>query len=228
MLEVRGLTAGYGPVEAIAGVDLDVAAGECVAVVGPNGAGKTTLLKALMGLVRARAARLTLDGADMAGLPTHMRSRAGMAWAPQGREIFTALSVRENLALAALGRPGGPARAIDAAAARFPVLAPLLDRPGGALSGGEQQILSFARALCAGPRLLLLDEPTEGIQASVVETLGETLRDLVAGGQAALLVEQNLDFVEAVAGRVATLDRGRLDGGGPVTNPGAVPPPRRR
>lgn len=228
MLEVRGLTAGYGPVEAIAGVDLDVAAGECVAVVGPNGAGKTTLLKALMGLVRARAARLTLDGADMAGLPTHMRSRAGMAWAPQGREIFTALSVRENLALAALGRPGGPARAIDAAAARFPVLAPLLDRPGGALSGGEQQILSLARALCARPRLLLLDEPTEGIQASVVETLGETLRDLVAGGQAALLVEQNLDFVEAVAGRVATLDRGRLDGGGPVTNPGAVPPPRRR
>ena len=228
MLEVRGLTAGYGPVEAIAGVDLDVAAGECVAVVGPNGAGKTTLLKALMGLVRARAARLTLDGADMAGLPTHMRSRAGMAWAPQGREIFTALSVRENLALAALGRPGGPARAIDAAAARFPVLAPLLDRPGGALSGGEQQILSLARALCASPRLLLLDEPTEGIQASVVETLGETLRDLVAGGPAALLVEQNLDFVEAVAGRVATLDRGRLDGGGPVTNPGAVPPPRRR
>lgn len=228
MLEVRGLTAGYGPVEAIAGVDLDVAAGECVAVVGPNGAGKTTLLKALMGLVRARAARLTLDGADMAGLPTHMRSRAGMAWAPQGREIFTALSVRENLALAALGRPGGPARAIDAATARFPVLAPLLDRPGGALSGGEQQILSLARALCAGPRLLLLDEPTEGIQASVVETLGETLRDLVAGGLAALLVEQNLDFVEAVAGRVATLDRGRLDGGGPVTNPGAVPPPRRR
>ena len=228
MLEVRGLTAGYGPVEAIAGVDLDVAAGECVAVVGPNGAGKTTLLKALMGLVRARAARLTLDGADMAGLPTHMRSRAGMAWAPQGREIFTALSVRENLALAALGRPGGPARAIDAAAARFPVLAPLLDRPGGALSGGEQQILSLARALCARPRLLLLDEPTEGIQASVVETLGETLRDLVAGGPAALLVEQNLDFVEAVAGRVATLDRGRLDGGGPVTNPGAVPPPRRR
>ena len=228
MLEVRGLTAGYGPVEAIAGVDLDVAAGECVAVVGPNGAGKTTLLKALMGLVRARAARLTLDGADMAGLPTHMRSRAGMAWAPQGREIFTALSVRENLALAALGRPGGPARAIDAATARFPVLAPLLDRPGGALSGGEQQILSLARALCAGPRLLLLDEPTEGIQASVVETLCETLRDLVAGGSAALLVEQNLDFVEAVAGRVATLDRGRLDGGGPVTNPGAVPPPRRR
>ena len=228
MLEVRGLTAGYGPVEAIAGVDLDVAAGECVAVVGPNGAGKTTLLKALMGLVRARAARLTLDGADMAGLPTHMRSRAGMAWAPQGREIFTALSVRENLALAALGRPGGPARAIDAATARFPVLAPLLDRPGGALSGGEQQILSLARALCARPRLLLLDEPTEGIQASVVETLGETLRDLVAGGLAALLVEQNLDFVEAVAGRVATLDRGRLDGGGPVTNPGAVPPPRRR
>lgn len=228
MLEVRGLTAGYGPVEAIAGVDLDVAAGECVAVVGPNGAGKTTLLKALMGLVRARAARLTLGGADMAGLPTHMRSRAGMAWAPQGREIFTALSVRENLALAALGRPGGPARAINAAAARFPVLAPLLDRPGGALSGGEQQILSLARALCARPRLLLLDEPTEGIQASVVETLCETLRDLVAGGQAALLVEQNLDFVEAVAGRVATLDRGRLDGGGPVTNPGAVPPPRRR
>ena len=228
MLEVRGLAAGYGPVEAIAGVDLDVAAGECVAVVGPNGAGKTTLLKALMGLVRARAARLTLDGADMAGLPTHMRSRAGMAWAPQGREIFTALSVRENLALAALGRPGGPARAIDAAAARFPVLAPLLDRPGGALSGGEQQILSLARALCAGPRLLLLDEPTEGIQASVVETLCETLRDLVAGGLAALLVEQNLDFVEAVAARVATLDRGRLDGGGPVTNPGAVPPPRRR
>ena len=164
----------------------------------------------------------------MGGLPTHMRSRAGMAWAPQGREIFAALSVRENLALAALGRPGGPARAIDAAVARFPVLAPLLDRPGGALSGGEQQILSLARALCAGPRLLLLDEPTEGIQPSVVETLRETLRDLAAGGLAVLLVEQNLDFVDAVAARAATLDRGRLDGCGPVTSPGVVPPPRRR
>lgn len=228
MLEVRGLAAGYGQVEAVAGIDLDVAAGECLAVVGPNGAGKTTLLKALMGLVPARAARLALDGSEVGGLPTHMRSRAGMAWAPQGREIFTALSVRENLALAALGRPGGPARAIDAAAARFPVLAPLLDRPGGALSGGEQQILSLARALCAGPRLLLLDEPTEGVQPAVVESLGGTLRDLAAGGLAVLLVEQNLDFVDAVAARVATLDRGRLDARGPVTTPGVVPPRRPR
>ena len=228
MLEVRGLAAGYGQVEAIAGVDLDVAAGECLAVVGPNGAGKTTLLKALMGLVPARAARLALDGSEMDGLPTHMRSRAGVAWAPQGREIFTALSVRENLALAALGRPGGPARAINAAVARFPVLAPLLDRPGGALSGGEQQILSLSRALCAGPRLLLLDEPTEGVQPAVVESLGGTLRDLAAGGLAVLLVEQNLDFVDAVAARVATLDRGRLDARGPVTTPGVVRPPRPR
>lgn len=228
MLEVRGLAAGYGQVEAVAGIDLDVAAGECLAVVGPNGAGKTTLLKALMGLVPARAARLALDGSEVGGLPTHMRSRAGMAWAPQGREIFTALSVRENLALAALGRPGGPARAIDAAAARFPVLAPLLDRPGGALSGGEQQILSLARALCAGPRLLLLDEPTEGVQPAVVESLGGTLRDLAVGGLAVLLVEQNLDFVDAVAARVATLDRGRLDARDPVTTPGVVPPPRPR
>ena len=224
MLEVRGLAAGYGSVGTIAGIDLDVAAGECLAIVGPNGAGKTTLLKALMGLASARATRLALHGREIGGLPTHARSRAGMGYAPQGREIFTALSVRENLTLAALDRPGGAARAIEDAVARFPLIGPLLDRPGGALSGGEQQILSLARALCARPRLLLLDEPTEGVQPSIVEALSETLRGLVAAGMAVLLVEQNRDFSDEVAARTATLDRGRL--GEAVTNPEAAPPRR--
>ena len=215
MLDVAGLSAGYGGIGVLDGIDLSVPAGACVAVVGRNGMGKTTLLKALMGFVPARARRLRLDRRDIRALPTHLRARAGMAWVPQGREIFPALTVRENLMLGALGGPGGDGTAaerVDAAVARFPVLGALLERRGGTLSGGEQQAAALARALCAAPRLLLLDEPTEGIQPSLVEALAETLRTLVSEGLAVLLVEQNLDFAAAVASRTAVMERGRLSG----------------
>ena len=213
MLEIAGLSARYGAVRVLADIDLEVAAGACVAVVGDNGAGKTTLLRAAMGAVPARADRLRLAGRDLRALPTRLRARAGLAWVPQGRAIFPALTVRENLALAALDRPGGPDAAVAAAAARFPVLEPLMARPGGALSGGEQRIAALARALCAAPRALLLDEPTEGVQPSIVETLAETLRALVSEGLAVLLVEQNRDFAARVADRAVTMTRGRLAAG---------------
>ncbi len=210
MLDVAGLSAGYGGIPVLHDICLTVPARSCVAVVGDNGAGKTTLLKALLGLLPTRTERLQLAGRDVSGLPTHARSRAGMAWAPQGREIFGNLTVRENLALGALGRRGDIATAIAASVERFPALGALLERAGSGLSGGEQQIVALARALCARPRLLLLDEPTEGVQPSVVEALVGTLRDLVSEGLAVLLVEQNLDFARAVAGRIDVMERGRL------------------
>lgn len=219
MLDVAGLSAGYGNIPVLDDVRLTVAAGTCVAVFGPNGTGKTTLLKALMGLIPARAGRLSLAGRDMRPVPTHERSRAGMAYVPQGRGIFPALTVRENLALGALVRRGSPPEAVAAALARFPLLGPLADRAGGALSGGEQQVLALARALCAQPRLLLLDEPTEGIQPSIVDTLADTLASLVAEGLAVLLVEQNLDFVDTVADSAVVMDRGRLAAGDATDQP---------
>ena len=214
MLDAAGLSAGYGGMTAVSGVDLAVAAGERLAVVGRNGAGKTTLLKALMGLASARAERLSLAGRDLRAAPAHARGRAGMAWVPQGRGVFSALTVRENLLLGALGgRTAGrrdAARAAAEAVARVPAVAPLLDRPGGRLSGGERQAVALARALSARPLLLLLDEPTEGLQPSAVDALADTLRGLAAGGLAVLLVEQNREFAARAAGRAAVMERGRL------------------
>ena len=216
MLRIAGLSAGYGAIGVLADIHLRVAEASCVAVVGSNGMGKTTLLKALMGLVPARAGRILLDGEDIAGLPAHLRSRAGIALVPQGRHIFPALTVRENLALGALEHGVRIVDAIAGAVARFPVLEPLLNRPGGVLSGGEQQITALARALCAKPRVLLLDEPTEGVQPSVVAMLEATLHDLVAERLAILLVEQNRDFVGRTAARTAIMNKGRLLDAAPV------------
>ncbi|WP_343896074.1 ABC transporter ATP-binding protein [Craurococcus roseus] len=210
MMEAEGLYAGYGRIGVLDGVSLRVGAGECVGILGHNGTGKTTLLKTLMGLLPAARGSIRLDGEAIERLPAHRRARAGLGYVPQGRRIFPALSVRDNLRFAAAAAGLGE-EAAEAVLADFPELLRLLDRLGGALSGGEQQILALARALVARPRLLLLDEPTEGIQPSIVQAMAERIGGLrAARGLSVLLVEQNLDFIRALSDRVLLIHRGRI------------------
>jgi branched-chain amino acid transport system ATP-binding protein len=211
MLAVEGLCAGYDRIPVLDGIDLVVGAGERVAIVGANGTGKTTLLKALMGLVPATAGRVRFAGTDITAAPAHRRARLGIGYVPQGRELFPALSVRDNLRMGCLARAVDEDRALERATELFPALGPLLDRAGGSLSGGEQQLVALARALCGAPPLLLLDEPSEGIQPSIVAEIGAVLAGLRgADAPALVLVEQNLDFVAALADRVLVMQRGRI------------------
>jgi urea ABC transporter ATP-binding protein UrtE len=209
MIEVAGLCAGYGRIPILAGVDLAVKQGEFVGILGHNGMGKTTLLKALMGYIPATAGRVTLDGQDITRLAPQLRARRGIGYVPQGREIFPALSVRDNLRLGCILAKTDEPAAIDDMLGLFPRLAHLIDRSGGALSGGEQQLLALARCLCGGPRLILLDEPTEGIQPSIIDEIVDTLqtlrrtRDLTV-----VLVEQNLKFIAALSERVLIIQKG--------------------
>lgn len=210
MMRVRDISSGYGRIEILRGISLDVAAGDCVGILGHNGMGKTTLLKTLMGLVPCAGGRIEWEGRAIERLPTHMRARSGIGYVPQGRQIFPGLSVRENLHFAAIASRK-PVAVADEVLAEFPELGRLLDRLGGALSGGEQQLLAVARALCGRPRLLLLDEPTEGIQPSIVAALVERITALRASlGLSVLLVEQNLDFIRALADRALLIQRGRI------------------
>jgi urea ABC transporter ATP-binding protein UrtE len=209
MLKVEGLTCGYGDSQVLHGVDLEVAAGEVVALMGRNGMGKTTLLRRCMGLLPARAGTIRFDGADITHLATHRIVRAGLGYVAQGREIFGDLSVADNLRLSLLGCAKGAAAAtlLD----WFPILAERSEQRAGTLSGGEQQMLAIARALAPGPKLLLLDEPSEGIQPSLVHAIGEQLGAIVRRtGLTLLLVEQNVDLVTTLANRVAFMDRGRI------------------
>ena len=212
VLDVAELRAGYGHVPVLHGVSLQVHEGEATGIVGHNGMGKTTLLKTLIGLLPASAGRITLDGVDMTHTPAHLRSRMGIAYVPQGRGILPALSAHDNLRLAwRAGNGESETQAVQRVVDAFPRLARLLDRRGGALSGGEQQILALARALVPGPWLLLLDEPSEGIQPSIVQEIGVTLAALRASeGLSMLIVEQNLDLVLDVAERVLVMERGRI------------------
>jgi branched-chain amino acid transport system ATP-binding protein len=206
MLEVRDLRAGYGRIPILNGVGFRVETGEAVGVLGHNGMGKTTLLKTLIGLIPATGGAIAFDGADITREPTHLRARRGLGYVPQGRDIFPQLSVLDNLRMGAR-RPGTVERVLE----DFPILRPLLGRPGGALSGGQQQILAIARCMCAEPRLILLDEPTEGIQPSIVEAIAETLARLRATrGVTLVVVEQHLDFVAALSGRVLVLQKGAI------------------
>ena len=212
VLEVAELRAGYGHVPVLHGVSLQVHEAEAVGIVGHNGMGKTTLLRALTGLLPSTGGRISMDGVDVTRTPAHARARMGVGYVPQGRGILPALSALENLRLAWRADSGETeAQAVQRVVDTFPRLEALLDRRGGALSGGEQQILALARALVPDPWLLLLDEPSEGIQPSIVQEIGATLAKLRSThGLAMLIVEQNLDLVLDVADRVVVLERGRI------------------
>jgi branched-chain amino acid transport system ATP-binding protein len=211
MIEVEGLISGYGRIRVLDGVSFRVADGECVGILGHNGMGKSTLLRTVMGLVATWGGSIRLDGRAIERLPPQQRARAGIGFVPQGRQIFPGLSVRENLHFGALAKHRDRARAEAEALTEFPELARLIDRPGGALSGGEQQLLALARTLAGGPRLLLLDEPTEGIQPSIVQAMIERIGVLRHQRRlGVLLVEQNLDFVRGLADRVLLIHRGRI------------------
>ncbi|MGE5115683.1 MAG: ABC transporter ATP-binding protein, partial [Betaproteobacteria bacterium] len=212
VLDVAELRAGYGHVPVLHGVSLQLREGEALGIVGHNGMGKTTLLKALVGLLPVRGGRIALDGVDVTRAPAHRRAQMGVGYVPQGRGILPGLSTLENLRLAWRPDSGeSEAQAIERVVDRFPRLRPLLERRGGALSGGEQQILALARALVPAPWLLLLDEPSEGIQPSIVQEIGATLAALRTSQKLSLvIVEQNLDLVLDVADRVAVMERGRV------------------
>lgn len=209
MLEVEGLAAGYGRIPVLAGISFSLGPGERLAVVGANGSGKTTLVKALMGLLPAGAGRIGFAGHDITRWPPHRRHRLGIGYVPQGRELFPALSLRDNLRMGCLGTDED--EALARVLALFPVLEGLLARRGDALSGGEQQIAALARALCASPRLLLLDEPSEGLQPSLVADIARILDGLRGDdAPAVLLIEQNLAFAATVATRALVMRGGTI------------------
>ncbi len=211
VLAVRALDAFYGKAQALFGVTLDVAPGEVVALVGRNGAGKSTLLNSVMGLAAGRG-EIALDGRRIDALPAHARARLGLGYVPEERRIFPDLTVRENLRV---GSRGG-AFDLEALLALFPNLREMLDRPGAQMSGGEQRMLALARTLAAGRRLVLLDEPSEGIAPIIVARLSEAVRAMKRQGVAVLLSEQNPRFVAAVADRALLLQQGRVIGQSPV------------
>ena len=207
-LAVRDLHAYYGESHVLQGVSLDVGEGECVAILGRNGAGKTTTISAVVGFVRPRGGSITLRGAEIAGLSPHRIARAGLSLVPQGRHIFADLSVRENLQLTANARDDG--WDLERVLALFPALRRRLDAFGDQLSGGEQQMLAIGRALMRNPRVLLLDEPSEGLAPKVVGEVGEALLRLRESGLAILLVEQNLALATSVAQRVYVMNKGTI------------------
>jgi branched-chain amino acid transport system ATP-binding protein len=211
MLDIADLRAGYGRIPILNGVSLSVGEGEFVGVLGHNGMGKTTLLKAIMGYLPATGGRIGFAGIDVTHAAPYRRARLGLGYVPQGREIFPGLTVLDNLRMGCVGKGADEKETITPILDDFPRLKPLLDRPGGALSGGEQQLLAIARCLCGGPRLLLLDEPTEGIQPSIIDEIVETLqrlRDRTA--LTMVLVEQNLDFIAALSQRVLIIQKGTI------------------
>jgi len=208
LLAVRELHAWYGESHILHGVDFDVHAGEVVTLLGRNGAGKTTTLKAIMGIVRRRTGRVQFAGAELTRLPSNAIARLGIAFCPEERGIFASLDVEENLLLPPAVKPGG--LGLDAIFELFPNLKERLHSPGTKLSGGEQQMLAIARILRTGARLLLLDEPTEGLAPVIVQQIGRTIARLKQEGFTILLVEQNFHFAATVADRHYIVEHGRV------------------
>jgi branched-chain amino acid transport system ATP-binding protein len=211
MLEVDRLEAWYGQAQVLFRISLAVGAGECLALVGRNGAGKSTTMKSIMGLMARRRGRVAFRGADISALPPYRIGRLGLGWVPEDRRIFTDLSVRENLAVGRQPpREGAPTWTEDKLYALFPNLAAMPDRPGGRMSGGEQQMLTVARTLMGNPYLVLLDEPSEGVAPLIVEEMARMILALKKAGVAILLSEQNLHFARLVADRAVVLEKGEV------------------
>jgi urea transport system ATP-binding protein len=214
MLKVEGLNQYYGGSHILRGLSFEAKAGEVTVILGRNGVGKTTLLKSLMGVVPVKTGSISLHGRDITRATSYERARAGMGYVPQGREIFGRLSVEENLAMGLASRPSGtplPPVLFEL----FPVLQQMIRRRGGDLSGGQQQQLAIARALAAGPSVLILDEPTEGIQPSIIKDIGRVIRRLAGQGidgqpMAIVLVEQFYDFAAELADQYLVMERGEI------------------
>lgn len=218
VLDVSNMTVYYGPVRGVSDVSLTVDKGEIIALLGANGAGKSTVLKALSGLVRPRSGALSFLGQDLGPVPPPTRVRRGLVHVPEGRRIFPALTVRENLELAGFGFGGHRARRrerLQAVLERFPILAPHGPKLAGMLSGGEQQILAIARGMMAEPRLLMVDEPSLGLGPQMVESVYDLLVQIAAEGTAVLLVEQNVTLAFEITNRAYVLQQGRLVLSGP-------------
>lgn len=229
LLQIEGLNAWYGEAQILFGLTLHVAPGEAVALVGRNGAGKSTTMKAIIGLVRRQARRLTLGDADLLALPTHAIARLGVGYVPEDRRIFADLTVLENLDLGRRPRPPGatlPDWTIDAVFDLFPQLANMRERLGGQMSGGEQQMLAVARALVGNPSLLLLDEPSEGVAPMVVEQMTHALARLKAGGLSLLISEQSSDLCAAICDRAYRIEQGELRAHDPRTGQAAETSPK--
>lgn len=211
MLKLEGVTMHYGASQVLFGIDMEARAGQVTCVMGPNGVGKTSLMKAITGAHPRSGGRMTLEGAEIGRLPAQALARRGVGYVPQGRMIFPLLSVRENLETGFTCLPRSERRIPDEIFEMFPVLADMRNRRGGDLSGGQQQQLAIGRALITRPRLLVLDEPTEGIQPSIIKDIGtviERLRD--RGDMAIVLVEQFFDFAHALADQFYVLRRGAV------------------
>ena len=218
VLDVTGLRAGYGPAEVLFGVELHLVRGEVAALMGRNGAGKSTTLKAIMGLLPPRAGSVRFAGQEIAGVAPYRIARLGLGYVPEDRRVFTDLTVMENLAVGRRAAPSGrspwtPERLFDI----FPNLAEMRKRRAGAMSGGEQQMLTIARTLMGNPEAVLLDEPSEGLAPVIVEQMAEAVLHMKNEGIAVLVSEQNLDFAAAVADRALILEKGSVRWEGSIT-----------
>ena len=223
-LAIEGLVAGYGGSRVLDELDLAVASGEVVGLMGRNGMGKSTLMRAVMGVVPRTAGRVTVAGRDTAGLAPFTIARLGVAFVPQGRDLFADFTVMENLELGVFGHERPRPGFADPVLALFPILKERIGQKAGTFSGGQQQQLAIARALVSRPRLLLLDEPSEGIQPSIVAEIAERLAAHAAEtGLAILIAEQNLDMVMRMAGRCAMIENGRITADHPIAAVRAAP-----
>jgi ABC-type branched-subunit amino acid transport system ATPase component len=212
MLEIKGLQSGYARgADVLKGIDLTVASGERLAIMGRNGMGKTLLAKTIMGLIKPSSGTITLEGKSVGGLPAHRISNMGVAYVPQGREIFGDFTILENLRMGVIGKPGLGLDQLEQIYDWFPILRERQTQRAGTMSGGQMQQLAIARALIGRPKLLLLDEPSEGIQPNIVHEIAEKLSAISATeGLTVIVIEQNFEMVEILAERVAFLENGRI------------------